>query len=138
MKKNKLLTGAAVLALGVAGSGASHLMLQRQARAQSTESTAEPAAKPEQGAKKSADPESTAQPDTTTGTRGEAGRAGPMPAPDAGSNTTEPEQKSAPDKATQPDESRTLKSPEGDSSKRDPIPRGSETASPTQRQSPPW
>jgi hypothetical protein len=152
MTTKKLLTGAAVLALGVTGSAASHLTFPREARAQSAGTTTEPAqpTSPEQGSKKSAapqgtkqggegtteTPENTAKPDTTTGTRGESGRAGPMPMPDAGA--TEPEQKNAPDKATQPPDSKNLKSPEGDSSKRDPIPRGSETASPTQRQSPPW
>jgi hypothetical protein len=136
MNTKKLLTGAAVLALGVTGSVASHLTFERQARAQSAQSN---------------EPQNTAEPGTSTGTRGESGRAGPMRMPDAGAKAaepekgaepekkaTEPEKGAAPEKATEPDKPKTLKSPEGDSDARDPIPPGPATASPTHRQSRPW
>jgi hypothetical protein len=153
MKTKKLLTGAAVLALGVTGAVAPHLAFERQAQAQYGEGGgAEPAQEksPESGSKKSQPGEtqgskpageSTAEPDTTTGTRGESGRAGPMRSPDAAAQGAEPqtapesEKAPAPDKSTGPE---SLKSPESDPNKRDPLPSGSETSSPTHRQSRPW
>jgi hypothetical protein len=165
MKMKQLLTGAALFALGVTGGATFHLALDRQARAQSGESTAQPIQhqgtdqKSAQGTKQenTAQPiqnqgtdqksaqgtkqESTAEPET--GTRGESGRAGPMRGADAGAKATEPEKgytepgKAEPPKGTG-SKPESLRGPEGDSGKRDPIPSGSETASPTHRGSNPW
>jgi hypothetical protein len=144
MKMKKLLTGAALLALGVTGGATFHRALDRQARAQSGQNTAQPIQnegadqKSAQGTKQ----ENTAEP--APGTRGESGRAGPMRAPDAGSKATEPEKGH-----TEPGKTEPEKGPEGkphsnkfqqnkSGGDRDPIPQGTETASPTQRQSRPW
>jgi hypothetical protein len=165
MKMKKLLTGAALFALGVTGGAAFHLALDRQARAQSGENTAQPIQSQggEQKGAQGTKQENTAQPiqsqggeqkgaqgtkqentaEPTTGTRGESGRAGPSRGPDAGAKATEPEKgytepgKAEPQKGTE-SKPESLKGPEGDSGKRDPIPSGSETASPTHRGSNPW
>jgi hypothetical protein len=144
MKTTKLLTGVALLALGVAGAATSHSTLGRQAHAQSSgsagtsqgsdpnePSTAGEGAKGAKESSGSSDPDSSgtsAKPESKTGTRGESGRAGPSPGPDAG-----------PPPPAEPEKGHTNRFQQNKTnSDRDPIPPGSETASPTHRQSRPW
>jgi len=146
MKLKKLLTGAALVALGVTGGATFHLALDRQARAQSGQNAAQPIQNEaaEQKSTQGGKQENTAEP--ATGTRGESGRAGPMRAPDAGSRATEPEEKGStePGKAEPQDKGAESKPHSNkfqqnkSGGDRDPIPPGTETASPTQRQSRPW
>jgi hypothetical protein len=153
MNMKKLLTGAALLTLGVTGGAMFHGALDRQAHAQG-ENTAQPVQQEgakgaqqgaDQGAKQAEGASGTNSAEPELGTRGESGRAGPMRAPDAGAKATEPDKGDTEPAGSKPPKSSQAEKPHSNKFQqnksggdRDPIPPGTETASPTQRQSRPW
>jgi hypothetical protein len=150
MTTKKLLTGAALLGLGVTGA-ATFRPFERGARAQYGEpaqgksdegGSNKKGTGVDQGAKQTEGASGTNTAEPELGTRGEAGRAGPIPAADAGVRATEPEKgKQEPGKGAEPESSRPESNKFQQNKKggdRDPIPPGNETASPTTRQSRPW